>query len=367
MNDGTIKQLTSGSWDVTEVKNYNEKNNSLLFVATKESPLSKNLYRLDLKSNKITALTQGNAIHNTTVSSSGDLVIDNYSSKNEPRIVQLIETKTGKKTLLLKAANPLENYQLGEMSIFNIKAKDGADLYCRMFKPVNFDSTKKYPVVVYWYGGPHTQMISNAWNGGAGDYWFQYMAERGYLVFSLDTRGSSNRGLAFEQAIFRNAGAAQMEDMEAGIRYLQSLPFADTDKMGLVGWSYGGFMTTNFLLNHPGVFKAGVAGGPVMDWKYYEIMYTERYMDTPQENPAGYASANLIKQAGKLKDKLLLIHGLQDPVVVQQHSVLFVKAAIDQGIQVDYMIYPGHEHNVLGKDRAHLYQKISDYLMLNLK
>jgi dipeptidyl-peptidase-4 len=193
------------------------------------------------------------------------------------------------------------------------------------------------------------------------------MAERGFVVFSLDTRGSDNRGSAFEQAIFRHAGEPQMEDMMSALSYLTSLPFVEKNKMGLFGWSYGGFMTTDFVLNHPGVFKAAVAGGPVMNWQYYEIMYGERYMDTPQENPEGYEATNLIKKAGNLKDKLLLIHGLQDPVVVQQNSVDFVKACVDKGIQVDYMIYPGHEHNVLGKDRAHLFQKITDYFTQNLE
>ncbi|RYG35657.1 MAG: S9 family peptidase, partial [Chitinophagaceae bacterium] len=231
---------------------------------------------------------------------------------------------------------------------------------------VNFDSTKKYPVVVYWYGGPHAQLVLNSFNGGAGDYWFQYLAQRGYLVFTIDTRGSANRGREFEQTIFRNAGTAQMEDMITGVNYLKSLPYADASRMGLFGWSYGGFMTTNFMLTHPGIFKAAVAGGPVIDWKFYEIMYTERYMDTPQENPEGYEKTDLTKRVDQLKGKLLLIHGLQDPVVVQQHSVNFVKAAVDKGVQVDYMIYPGHEHNVLGKDRAHLYQKVTDFLMQNL-
>jgi dipeptidyl-peptidase-4 len=236
-----------------------------------------------------------------------------------------------------------------------------------MYKPINFDSTKKYPIVVYWYGGPHNQMITAGYNGGAGDYWFQYMAQRGYIVFSMDVRGSANRGNAFEQAIFRKAGAAQMEDLEAGIAYLHSKQYVDRNNMGLFGWSYGGFMTINFMLNHPGVFKAAVAGGPVTDWSLYEIMYGERYMDTPKENPEGYEATNLNKQVDKLKGKLLLIHGLQDPVVVQQHSVNFVKAAVDKNVQVDYMIYPGHEHNVLGKDRAHLYQKVTDYFMQHLK
>jgi dipeptidyl-peptidase-4 len=362
-----IRQLTAGQWDVTEVKGFDAKGENLFYVSTKESPLSKNLYTVNLKSAKSKNITLGNNVHTTMVSSTGNSVIDNFSSPDNPRTIRLIETNTGKANLLLQAPNPLTGYQLGSMNIFTIKASDGTDLYCRMFKAVDFDSTKKYPVIVYWYGGPHAQMILNSWNGGAGDYWFQYMAERGFVVFTLDTRGSSNRGRAFEQSIFREAGKAQMQDLEQGVNYLNALPYTDKSRMGLFGWSYGGFMTTNFILNHPGVFKAGVAGGPVMDWKYYEIMYTERYMDTPKENPAGYDASDLIKQAGKLKDKLLLIHGLQDPVVVQQHSVNFVRAAIDKGVQVDYMIYPGHEHNVLGKDRAHLYQKITDYFMLHLK
>jgi dipeptidyl-peptidase-4 len=301
------------------------------------------------------------------VSTDGTTVIDSYSTTDIPRVIQLTEIKTGKSKTLLQAANPIADYAMGKLSIFTIKNNTGTDLYCRLFKPVNFDSTKKYPVIVYWYGGPHAQLVLNSWNGGAGDYWFQYMAERGYLVFTVDTRGSDNRGKAFEQSIFRKAGDVQMEDMMSSVDYLTTLPFVDKNNMGLFGWSYGGFMTTDFVLNHPGVFKAAVAGGPVMDWKYYEIMYGERYMDTPEENPGGYDATNLIKQAPKLKDKLLLIHGLQDPVVVQQHSVNFVKACVDAGVQVDYMIYPGHEHNVLGKDRAHLYQKVTDYFMNNLK
>ena len=243
----------------------------------------------------------------------------------------------------------------------------GTDLYCRMFKPVNFDSTKKYPVIVYWYGGPHAQLVLNSWNGGSGDYWFQYMAERGFLVFSLDTRGSDNRGKIFEQSMFQKLGDVQMEDMMSGVNFLNGLPYADKDNMGLFGWSFGGFMTTDFMLNHPGIFKAAVAGGPVMNWQNYEVMYTERYMKTPQINPAGYAATDLTKQVEKLRGNLLLIHGLQDPVVVQQNSVSFVRACIDKGVQVDYMIYPGHEHNVLGKDRAHLYQKVTNYFMQYLK
>ena len=366
-NGTLIKQLTKGNWEVLDVKGFDVKGENLVYTATEESPITKNVYQLNLKTGQSKKITTVPGVHTAQVSTDGSTIIDVFSTTDNPRTIQVTEIKTTKSKPLLQAANPIADYAMGKLNLFTIKNNIGIVLYCRLFKPVNFDSTKKYPVIVYWYGGPHAQMILNAWNGGAGDYWFQYMAERGYIVFTLDTRGSDNRGKAFEQTIFRRAGEAQMEDMVSGVNYLTALSFVDRNNMGLFGWSYGGFMTTDFVLNHPGVFKAAVAGGPVMDWKYYEIMYGERYMDTPQENPEGYEATNLIKQAGKLKDKLLLIHGLQDPVVVQQHSVNFVKACVDAGVQVDYMIYPGHEHNVLGKDRAHLYQKVTDYFINNLK
>jgi dipeptidyl-peptidase-4 len=365
--DGTLaKQLTKGEWDVIEVKGFDEKGENLFYVSTQVSPITKNLYTVNVKNGKSKSITEGNAVHNTTISEDGKFVIDNYSMPQNPRTIQVVDVKKGKSKLLLQSANPLEKFGQGDMSIFTIKNNEGTDLYCRLFKPVNFDSTKRYPVVVYWYGGPHAQMILNGWNGGAGDYWFQYMAERGYVVFTLDTRGSSNRGKAFEQQIFRRAGEKQMEDLMAGIDYLKSLKYTDYNNMGLFGWSYGGFMTIDFMLTHPGIFRAAVAGGPVTNWRFYEIMYTERYMDKPQENPDGYDATDLSKRISNLKGKLLLIHGMQDNVVVMQHSVNLVKAGVDKGVQVDYMIYPSHEHNVLGKDRAHLYQKVTDYFMQNL-
>ena len=366
VNGAMLKQLTKGEWEVLEVKGFDDKGERLFYASTQESPIGRNTYSLNLKTGAIKRLTQGPGAHGTQVSTSGNAMIDNVSTTDNPRTVQVVDLTSGKTKVLLNAANPLSEYELGKLDIFTLSNKQGVPLYCRMFKPVNFDSTKKYPVIVYWYGGPHVQLIGNAWNGNAGDYWFQYMAERGYVVFSLDPRGSDNRGKAFEQSIFRHAGDAQMEDLMSGVDYLKGLRYVDGNKMGLFGWSYGGFMTIDFMVNHPGVFKAAVAGGPVTDWKYYEIMYGERYMDMPQENPEGYAATDLTKQIGKLKGKLLLIHGLQDDVVVQQHSVRLVRAAIDVNVQVDYMIYPGHAHNVIGRDRVHLYQKVTDYLVENL-
>lgn len=362
-----IKQLTRGKWEVTEVKDFDAAGDNLFYISTEESPITRNLYQLNVRSGVSKRITQGSLTHGTQVATDGNYVMDNYSSIDIPRTIQLLDIKTGKSKVLWNAPNPLADYHLGKVSVFTINNKEGIPLYCRIYKPVNFNPAKKYPVIVYWYGGSHAQLIGNSWNAGAADYWFQYMAERGYIAFSVDTRGSDNRGKAFEQAMFRRIGDVQMEDMMTGIKYLQTLPYVDQKNMGLFGWSFGGFNTIDFMLNHPGVFKAAVAGGPVTDWSYYEVMYTERYMDTPQENPGGYAATDLNKQVDKLKGKLLLIHGLQDPVVLQHNSVRFVRAAIDKNIQVDYMIYPGHEHNVRGKDRVHLYQKVTDYFMQYLK
>ena len=363
-----IRQLTKGAWEVLDVKGFDAKGDQLFYVSTAESPITRNLYALNLKSGKTRRITQGFAVHNAQVSTSGKTVIDNYSSPEVPRVVQVLETSApAKPRVLLTAVNPLSTYATGESTVFTIKGKWGDDLYASMYKPVNFDASKKYPVVVYWYGGPHAQLITNGWNAGAGDYWSRYLAQKGYVVLTVDVRGSDNRGRAFEQSMFRSAGKVQKEDMMSAVDYLKSQSYVDAENMGLFGWSFGGFATTDFMLSHPGVFKAAVAGGPVINWQFYEVMYTERYRDTPQENPEGYAATYLSSRVERLKGKLLLIHGQQDPVVVQQHSVDFVKKAVDKGVQVDYMIYPGHEHNVIGKDRAHLYQKVTDYFELYLK
>ncbi|MET3115503.1 dipeptidyl aminopeptidase/acylaminoacyl peptidase [Pedobacter sp. CG_S7] len=366
-NGKLIKQLTKGEWEVLDVKGFDAKGENLFYVSTAESPITRNLYALTIKTAKSKRLTKGTAVHHTQISTSGKTVIDNFSNIDNPRTVQLLETATGKAKTLLQAKNPLTAYHTEKSNLYTIKSNSGDLLYCNLYKPLGYDSTKKYPVVVYWYGGSHAQLITNSWNAGAGDYWFRYMAQQGFVVFVMDTRGSDNRGKAFEQSMFRKVGEVQMEDMLTAVAHLKTLPYVDAANMGLFGWSFGGFNTVDFMLSHPGVFKAAVAGGPVINWKLYEVMYTERYMDTPLENPKGYADTDLTQKISQLKGKLLLIHGLQDPVVLQQNSVSLVKSAVDQGVQVDYMIYPGHEHNVIGKDRAHLYQKVTDYLMMNLK
>jgi dipeptidyl-peptidase-4 len=254
---------------------------------------------------------------------------------------------------------------MAKMEIFTIKSMGGQDMYCRLYEPLNMQAGKRYPTIVYLYNGPHAQLIQDNWIT-AREGWFQFMAQLGYVVFTVDGRGSDNRGRDFEQAIHRQLGNVEMQDQLTGVEYLKQLPFVDPDRIGVHGWSFGGFMTTSLMTRRPGVFKVGVAGGPVIDWTKYEIMYTERYMDTPQENPEGYKENNLLDKVDKLKGKLLMIHGADDDVVVWQHSMLYLKNAVDKGVQLDYFVYPGHKHNVLGKDRVHLMQKITDYFVSNL-
>ncbi|MBL7912374.1 MAG: DPP IV N-terminal domain-containing protein [Bacteroidia bacterium] len=360
-----IKQLTKGNWEVKDDLGFDDKGENLFFHAAEQSPINQDVYMVNLKSGKSKRLTQYNGYHTAAISKKGDYVIDNFTSCFIPREYRIINTATGKSKTIFTAENPIKNYKLGKWNLFTIKNVEGTELHCRMFKPVNFDSTKKYPVIVYLYNGPHSQMVTNTWMAG-GELWYQYMAQKGFIVFTLDGRGTNYRGKAFEQAIHRQVGTKEMEDQISGVNYLKSLPYVDATRLGVHGWSYGGFMTTSLMTRYPGTFKVGAAGGPVIDWSYYEIMYGERYNDSPQENKEGYDKNNLLNHVGNLKGKLLMIHGAQDPVVVWQHSIMYQKKAVEKGVQLDYFVYPGHEHNVLGKDRAHLMEKICNYFIDNL-
>ena len=360
-----IRQLTSGPWEVKGEAGFDAKGEFLYFYANKEKPVNQDMYRVELKSAKVTRLTSGDGFHTVVKSEDGSSLIDSYSSCYVPREYAVVDVKTAKSTTFFKADNPIADYKLGKWNLFTIKNAEGQDLYCRLFKPVDFDSTKKYPVLVYLYNGPHSQMVTNTWMAG-GELWYQYMAQKGYIVFTLDGRGTSYRGKDWEQAIHRRLGTVEMEDQLKGVEYLKSLPYVDASRLGVHGWSFGGFMTTSLMTRYPEVFKVGAAGGPVIDWAYYEIMYGERYMDMPQENKEGYDANNLLNHVGKLKGKLLMIHGAQDDVVVWQHSIMYQKAAVDKGVQLDYYVYPGHFHNVLGPDRAHLMEKITNYFLEKL-
>ena len=357
---------TNFGFDVLEILGFDKEGTKVYVTATGENATEQHAYEITLGTMSARKLTGQPGVHAVSISSAGLGILDRWSSLKTPNRITLYDAKGKEVRVLLEAANPLATKVIGTTEIFTIKSNLGDDLYCRLIKPSHFDPTKKYPVVVYVYNGPHVQLVNSGWLGGA-SLWMHYLAEQGYLVFTLDGHGSDHRGKAFEQAIHRQLGTQEMEDQLAGVNWLKQQPFVDANRLGIHGWSYGGFMTTSMMLRKPGVFKVGVAGGPVIDWRLYEVMYTERYMDTPEENPEGYAAADLTGYVKNLQGKLLMIHGTDDDVVVLQHNMRFQKACIDQGVQADFFLYPGHAHNVRGKDRVHLMRKIIDYLITGLE
>jgi dipeptidyl-peptidase-4 len=359
-----LKQLTKGEWVVSEFLGFSADNSEAYFMATKESPLENNAYSVNLKSGKIIALTPEKGVHNVSISPSGKYIIDTYSNTTVARQINVLNRKGEIVKTLLENKNPLKEYATAEVELITLVAEDGTPLYARIIKP-QIEEGEKYPVIVYVYGGPHAQLVTNSWLGGA-NLFHMYLAQQGFVVFTLDNRGSANRGFEFESAIHKNLGDLEVKDQMQGIQYLESLDFVDMDRIGVDGWSYGGFMTISLMLKHPEVFKVGCAGGPVIDWKWYEVMYGERYMSTPQENEEGYEKANLLNYVEKLEGKLLIFHGTEDPTVVWQQSLAFIKEAVNEGKLLDYFVYPGHGHNVRGKDRIHLYKKIEQYFMDNL-
>jgi dipeptidyl-peptidase-4 len=360
-----IKQLTKGNWIVTDVDGFDESGENVYFTATKESPLDRFIYKVNLKSGEMNQVSSGEGTHDIAINENGKYFIDSYSGFSVPAKTQIVNSEGKVVRVVMTAEDPLKDYNIGKMKIFKLKSSDGYDLYCRMILPPDFDSTKVYPVLVYVYGGPGIQLITDRWLGGA-NLWLNYMAEQGYIVFTLDNRGSANRGLAFEQETFRHLGTKEIEDQKVGVDYLKSLPYVDAKNMGVFGWSYGGFMATSLMTRTPDLFKAGVAGAPVIDWRYYEVMYTERYMDTPQENPEGYEQADLLNYVKDLKGKFLMVQGTSDVTVVWQQSLMYTKKAADLGIRMDYFPYTGHVHGVRGVDVYQLYDKISTFFNTNL-
>ncbi|MDO4692382.1 MAG: S9 family peptidase [Porphyromonadaceae bacterium] len=361
-----LGQLTKGAWEVTSFVGFAPDGKSLYYLSTEVSPLDRHLYRVRLSGGTPLLLTPERGFHTARFSPDGKYFLDTYSS-TEVAGRSVLRSAVGKELKVVhNAKNPDEGFATPSVELGTIKAADNqTDLHYRLIKPYNFDSKKKYPTIIYVYNGPHAQLVQNRHRAAARG-WELNMANLGYIIFTVDGRGSAYRGAAFEQVIHRQLGKNEMADQMRGVDFLKSHAWVDASRIGVYGWSYGGFMTTNLMLTHPETFKVGVAGGPVIDWSRYEIMYGERYMDTPEENPEGYAAANLAQRAGDLKGRLMLIHGTVDPVVIWQHSLLFVEAAVKAGVHPDYMVYPEHEHNVIGPDRVHLNQIITRYFQDHL-
>ena len=361
-----IKQITKGEWIVKSIVGMNKATHTIYFMGTKDSPIEDHLYSLDVNSGEIKRLTELGKNHRIKYNESEDFFLDTYRSTEVPSVTQIIDSKGKVVTEIYKSKNPISEYAVSEPKIFTLNGEDNTELYASLIIPIDFDSTKVYPVLVYVYGGPHAQLVTNSWYFGRYDFWFQYMAQNGYIVFTLDNRGSANRGLEFEQAVHGRLGTKEIEDQLVGVEYLKSLSFVDSSRIGVYGWSYGGFMTTALMLRTNDAFRVGVGGGAVIDWKLYEVMYGERYMDTPESNPDGYKEANLLNYVENLNGKLLLVHGTNDPTVVWEHTLMFAKKAANLNKRLDYFPYVGHGHGVGGRDALHLYQKITDYFMDNL-
>ena len=367
-NEGNIRRLTSVDADVKYAGNDGR---YVYYTSAEVSPVENHLFRIEMKNlkkgvakasfGKPQRLTFAEGWHSIDLSPDFKYFIDSYSSLCTPRVVNLCTTDGNILENLLTAEDPTMDYAYTEISLGTVKSADGQyDNYYRLIKPKDFDPSKKYPVIVYVYGGPHSQMVQNTYMAQL-RRWEMYMAQQGYLVYVQDNRGTENRGLAFEQAIHGQCGQAEMADQIEGVKMLMELPYVDKDRIGVHGWSYGGFMTISLITNYPDIFKVAVAGGPVIDWKWYEVMYGERYMDHPDTNPEGYEKTSLINKAKDLKGKLLICQGAIDPVVVWEHSLSFIRECIKNNVQVDYFPYPCAEHNVMGKDRVHLHDKISMY------
>ena len=366
-----IKQLTTGKWIVVDLLGFNAKTKEAIILSTEASPIQNNLYAVNLQTGTRRLLDNGKGCHaNTTgeggshkpaLSLSGQWILDSYTEPTVPRNIDIVNVASAKAMRYFTAENPWVGYTVPEYTCGKIKAADGTtDLYYRMVKPTNFDPNKKYPTIIYVYGGPGVRNVEARWHYWSRG-WETFMAQKGYLLFILDNRGSSGRGLEFEQATFHHLGVEEAEDQMKGVEYLTSLPYIDKDRIGVHGWSFGGFMTTTLITSHPEVFKVGVAGGPVIDWKWYEVMYGERYMGTPQNNPKGYAESSLLSKAKNLKGKLQIITGMNDPVVVPQHCLNFLQECIKVGTQPDFFVYPGEPHNMRGHQSTHLHERISQY------
>ncbi len=363
-----IRQLSKGAMPVTNTYGFSSNGSTFFYQVADETGFNRYVYSVQVQTGVLTKMNDEEGIHNGSFNSTGEWAVDNFSNLATPRLVYVHPTANpANRQIVFGAKNPLDGVQIGLTRILTLPTASGTTLNARMILPPDFDGKKKYPVIVYVYNGPHVQMVTNSWLGG-GELWMHHMAQQGYITFVLDGRGSANRGFIFESAIHRKLGDAEIEDQLAGVQYLKAQTFVDPARIGVYGWSFGGFMATS-LLTRPeaiGAFKCGIAGGPVIDWRMYEIMYTERYMDTPQENPEGYQKSSLFNYIDNLNGRLLMIHGSSDDVVLWQNSLRYIKRCVEKNKQIDYFVYPEHLHNVLGKDRVHLFEKIERFFLENL-
>ncbi len=358
-------QITRGEWEVENVAGIDEQAQQIYYVSSEDSPLERQMYVVRLDGKHKRKLTSGPGTHSISMSPTADYYLDTFSSLTQPPVSTLYDS-SGTQVAVFREADKsiIDNFELRPTEIVNTKAADGALLYARIIKPPNFDPAKKYPVIVMVYGGPGVQTIRNSWPGANLD---QVLAQRGFLIWQLDNRGSRGRGHAWESTIYHNMGAHELADQKDGIKYLQTLGYADTTRMGIFGWSYGGYMTLFTLCNAPGLFRAGVAGAPVTNWRNYDTIYTERYMGLPDENSKGYEDSSPVNQARNLDSKLLILHNVEDDNVHFQNTMQMADALEKADKQFRMVIYPQKSHGVGGAARQHLNETIAGFFEETLK
>jgi dipeptidyl-peptidase-4 len=361
-----LRQVTDGKWEVRSLDGVNEDKGQVYFTGTEHSHIAPNAYRVNLDGSGFARLSTTEGTHKVTFSPTVNLFFDNWSDVNTPTQTRLYDAD-GKMVRVIaeNKVEALKQYKLGAPELLQVKTRDGFPMEAMMIKPPDFDPQKKYPVLEFTYSGPHAPQVKNGW-GSTVYMWHQMLAQKGYIIWILDNRTASGKGTESEWPVYKNFGELELRDLEDGISWLKSQPYVDGDRIGIWGWSYGGFMTS-YALTHSQSFRMGIAGGTVSDWRNYDSIYTERYMQTPQNNPEGYRKGSPVHFAKDLHGKLLLIHGAIDDNVHVQNTVQLVYELQKAGKQFQLMLYPKSRHGVTDPILIkHLRQLMTDFIVANL-
>ena len=365
-----IKQLTKGNWEVTSFYGYNEKKERLYYQSTETGSINRGVYSIRLSGKGKQKLSVEDGSNSANFSKNFNYYINTLSSANTPSVYSLNKAKNGKQLKVIENNNVLKttlsSYRLPEKKFLTIKTTEGVELNAWMIKPADFNPTKEYPVFMYVYGGPGSQTVQNNW-GGSNYMWFEMLAQKGYIVVSVDNRGTGGKGADFKKSTYKELGKFEIQDQIEAAKYLGSLPYVDKERIGMFGWSYGGYMTSLAMTKGAGIFKMGIAVAPVTNWRFYDSVYTERYMQTPQENGNGYDENSPINHVSKLKGAYLLVHGSADDNVHYQNTMRMIEALVQANKQFDLFIYPDKNHGIYGGNtRLHLYNKMTKFIEDNL-
>lgn len=368
--NGKLKnQVTKGNWEVTNYYGYNAKNKTVYYQSVENGSINRDVYSIGLNGKNKKRLSKQNGTNLATFSPDFAYFINTFSSATQAPTYTMVNTNSGEVKVLIENSaleQKLSNYKLPKKEFLEIKTKSGNTLNAWVLKPTDFDPNKKYPVFMYQYSGPGSQQVDNAWNG-TDDYWFAMLTQKGYIVACVDGRGTGYKGADFKKITYQQLGKYEVQDQIEAAQELAKNKYIDANRIGIFGWSYGGFMSSNCLFQGNDTFKMAIAVAPVTSWRYYDTVYTERYMRTPQENPSGYDDNSPINHVNKLKGNFLLVHGTADDNVHVQNSYEMVKALINANKQFEWMMYPDKNHGIYGGNtRLHLYQKMTDFIENNL-